>query len=111
MIEWIPLTSSEGITELTSKSYQKDQLIFKHSPRCSISVMALEKFESADPKPNIDYYKLHVVDDRPVSLEVASTFDVIHQSPQILQIRDGKCVMDQSHWAISMDEVLEPSAC
>ncbi len=106
MIEWISLNSSEGIQEILDKSSDRDQLIFKHSPTCSISAMSLEKFESVAPKPNIDYYKLLVVEDRPVSLEVAERFDVIHQSPQILQIREGKCVMNKSHWAISMDEVL-----
>ncbi len=106
MIDWILLDSENILQKLIEKSKTKDQLIFKHSPRCSISVMALEKFESVPPKSDIDYYKLLVLDNRPISQEVARIFDVIHQSPQILQIRDGKCIQDKSHWAISMEEVV-----
>ncbi len=106
MIHWHELTSSEQIDAITEASRARDQLIFKHSTRCSISAMALEKFESVPPKPNLDYHKLLVVEDRPVSLEVAQRYDIIHQSPQILQIRDGECIMHTSHWEIEMARVM-----
>ncbi len=107
MIHWIPLADHSLLQTIDQNSVDRDQLIFKHSTRCSISAMALEKFESVEHKPHIDYYKLLVVEDRPVSLDVAERYGVIHQSPQILQIRNGECIVNRSHWQISMD-VLEP---
>ncbi len=34
-------------------------------------------------------------------------FSVEHESPQILLIKNGECVYDESHNAISMDEIVE----
>jgi bacillithiol system protein YtxJ len=37
---------------------------------------------------------------------VAQLFQVHHESPQLLLIKDGECVLDQSHGAISVEEAL-----
>jgi bacillithiol system protein YtxJ len=34
-------------------------------------------------------------------------FGVNHESPQILIIKDGQCVFDESHLGIHMDDILE----
>lgn len=52
-------------------------------------------------------YFLDLISFRDVSAEIAETFKVQHESPQILLIKDGDCILDASHSDISADEVAE----
>jgi bacillithiol system protein YtxJ len=56
----------------------------------------------ADVKP----YFLDLITFRSVSALIAETFLVHHESPQLLLIKDGECILDQSHGDISIAEVL-----
>lgn len=84
-------------------------LIFKHSTRCSISMMAKRRFEmDMDKLPaDMPLYFLDLIKYRDISSKVAHDFHVHHESPQMLLIKDGECILDQSHGGISVDEALE----
>ena len=84
-------------------------LIFKHSTRCSISMMAKRRFEmDMDKLPaDMPLYFLDLIKYRDLSALVAQDFHVHHESPQMLLIKDGDCILDQSHGGISVDETLE----
>ena len=47
---------------------------------------------------------------RNIPCAIAESFDVTHESPQILLIKNGVCVYDESHNGITMDEIIEQSA-
>lgn len=83
-------------------------IIFKHSTRCSISMMAKRRFElDWDKLPgDLSLYFLDLIKHRDISHKIADEFAVHHESPQLLLIKDGECVLDQSHGAISVDEAL-----
>ncbi|SHF71621.1 bacillithiol system redox-active protein YtxJ [Pedobacter caeni] len=84
-------------------------LIFKHSTRCSVSMMAKRRFEmdwEAIPEDTSLYF-LDLISYRAISAQIAETFQVHHESPQILLIKDGECVLDASHSDISAEEVAE----
>lgn len=84
-------------------------MIFKHSTRCSVSMMAKRRFEldwEAIPADTSLYF-LDLISFRDISAQVAETFQVHHESPQILLIKDGDCVLDASHSDISAEEVAE----
>ncbi|WP_029279632.1 bacillithiol system redox-active protein YtxJ [Pedobacter borealis] len=104
---WVNLTSIEQLDEI--KNASGFSLIFKHSTRCSISLMAKKNFEfdwdiiPADTK----LYFLDLISYRDISNHIAEIFQVAHQSPQILLIKDGDCVLEASHSDISADEVAE----
>ncbi|TCD00559.1 bacillithiol system redox-active protein YtxJ [Pedobacter frigidisoli] len=104
---WVNLTSIDQLNEVKAASGYS--LIFKHSTRCSISMMAKRNFEfSWDVIPeNTKLYFLDLISYRDVSNEIASLFQVAHQSPQILLIKDGDCVLEASHSDISAEEVAE----
>lgn len=106
-IEWRKLTDLGLLNELTDLSFEKPVLIFKHSTRCSISRFALKQFENEfDFSTNeLQPYFLDLLEYRSISNEVATRFNVFHQSPQILLIREGKCVYNASHDAIAVSEV------
>jgi len=97
-INWIPLTFLGQLDEIVAFSHQNPVVIFKHSTRCSISRFALKQFEREyDLKDNVDAYFLDLLEYRDISNEIASRFNVFHQSPQLLLIKDGKSVYDVSH--------------
>lgn len=106
-IEWRKVTDLGQLNEMTELSFEKPVLIFKHSTRCSISRFALKQFENGYDFSNeeLQPYFLDLLEYRSISNEVASRFDVFHQSPQILIIKDGKSIYDESHDSISVSGV------
>ncbi len=52
-------------------------------------------------------YFLDLISHRNISAEIAETFQVQHESPQILLIKNGDCILDASHSDISAEEVAE----
>ena len=109
-MNWIALDSEEKIDEIKQNSRQSPQVIFKHSTRCSISSMAKSRLERATPPEGITFYYLDLIAHRNVSNKVAEVFDVSHESPQVLIIKNGSCVYDESHSGIDMDEIAGQTA-
>ena len=105
-MNWTQLQSTEQLNEI--KNLPGYSLIFKHSTRCSISMMAKRRFElDWDSLPeNLPLYFLDLIQYREISNQIAQLFHVHHESPQLLLIKDGECVLDQSHGGISVDEAL-----
>lgn len=103
---WIPLTSATQLDEIRELSATRPQLIFKHSTRCSISSMTLNRLERSGIPGNIDFYYLDLIKYRPVSNQVAELFSVHHESPQVLLIRNGECTYEESHSGITMAEII-----
>jgi bacillithiol system protein YtxJ len=106
-MNWIELKSEGQIKEIIEKSKERPQVIFKHSTRCSISAMAKGRLERGSVPENADFYFLDLISNRNVSNKFSTEFDVFHESPQILLIRNGECVYDESHSSINMDEIKE----
>lgn len=108
VLPWIFLTSEQQLEEIIKKSYEKPQIIFKHSTRCSISSITMNKFvrNYTVPEEDADLYYLDLLNYRSVSDEVGYKFQVLHQSPQVLVIKDGEAVYNASHYAIQADKIL-----
>lgn len=106
-MEWIHLTDEEQLRQLISKSGAKPQVIFKHSTRCSISSVAFHRLQKSQVPEGVDFYYLDLLAHRPLSNRVAELFKVHHESPQVLVIKDGKCIYDESHLAIFMNDIAE----
>jgi len=106
-MNWIPLTSEDQLLEITTLSAERPQVIFKHSTSCSISSMALNRLERADTSETVDFYLLDLIKYRPLSAQIADKFQVTHESPQVLVIKNGICTFDESHMGINMEEILE----
>lgn len=104
-MNWNPLSDQASLDALVSKSAEIPQVIFKHSTRCSISSMAKARLERGTAPEGIDFHYLDLIRFRDLSGSVAEKFHVEHESPQILLIRNGKCIYDESHTAISMQEI------
>ncbi|MDN3706258.1 bacillithiol system redox-active protein YtxJ [Myroides ceti] len=100
-MKWIELTRQEQLEELTAMSKTQPVLIFKHSTRCIISKMALKNFESEfDLEGKIIPYFLDLIANRALSNAIADDFNVQHQSPQLLVIKNAEVVYHESHEGI-----------
>lgn len=108
-MNWIELRQAEQLDAIKQASLTRPQLIFKHSTRCSISSMAKSRLERSAAPDNIDFYYLDLIQHRDISQLIADQFHVFHESPQVLLIRNGECVYDESHNGIRMEEIEKQS--
>jgi bacillithiol system protein YtxJ len=105
-INWTLLTDLGQLNEIITLSNEKPVLIFKHSTRCSISRMALKQFENEfDLLDKVTPYFLDLLEFRAISNEIATRFNVMHQSPQLLLIKNGNVMYHVSHDSIDAQEL------
>ncbi len=105
-MNWTPLEDLGQLNEIISLSSEKPVVIFKHSTRCSVSRMVLKQFENEfDLEGKVTPYFLNLLEHRDVSNAIAEQFKVVHQSPQLLLIKNGMSVYDVSHSAIDATEL------
>lgn len=104
-MNWISITDENAIDQIKSNSSQKPQVIFKHSTRCSISTMAKSRLDRSEIPSGIDFHYLDLLKYRSISNLIAEEFKVEHASPQVLLIKNGVCVYDESHSGIDMAEI------
>jgi len=106
-MNWIYLTNEEQLHQIKTNSNTKPQVIFKHSTRCSVSSMAKHRLERSSQPGEMDFHFLDLIKYRNVSNRIAEDFNVYHASPQILVIKNGECIYDESHSGIEMEEIIE----
>ena len=98
-INWIPLTNLEQLATIKLESETEFVLIFKHSTRCGNSRMVIKQFENlftAETK-KLKVYYLDLLNHRNISDEIGYSFQVVHQSPQLIVVRNGVTVAHSSH--------------
>ncbi|HYG52890.1 MAG TPA: bacillithiol system redox-active protein YtxJ [Flavobacteriales bacterium] len=103
---WKKIESEDDLSALDKRSYEVPQLIFKHSTRCGISNMALDRMQRAQQPSNLEIHYLDLLKFRPISNKIATDYCVHHESPQVLLIQNGHCVYHASHSEINMETVL-----
>ncbi len=103
VLPWIPLNELAQIDYIKKKSAITPQVIFKHSTRCGISSMVQRQFirDYNFSENQLDLYYLDLLSFREISNQVAEQFQVFHQSPQLIVIRNGEMVAHASHGQIN----------
>lgn len=108
-MNWNKLTQPGQLAEIKTLSESTPVMIFKHSTRCSVSGMSLDrltrKWKDGDEEKVVPYF-LDLIAYRALSDLVAQEFGVPHQSPQIIIIKNGKVTYDNSHFGISYQEIM-----
>lgn len=108
-MDWINLDSVEQLNEINENSQEKTQIIFKHSTRCSVSTFAKRILNSEyndEVKEKADVYYLDLISYREISNQIAMDYNVMHESPQILVIKNGVCTFNASHSDVSFEKAL-----
>ncbi|MFC3750125.1 bacillithiol system redox-active protein YtxJ [Paenibacillus sp. GCM10012306] len=83
------------------------KLLFKHSTTCPISAKAHEEFQAFLKDSDTTAAIVHVIEDRPVSNQIAEDFGIKHESPQLFLLEDSEVRWNTSHWKITKDAINE----
>lgn len=88
-------------------SHTKPVVLFKHSTRCSISRFALKRFDAEFnyTDDQMGWYLLDLLNHRDISNEIAKRYNVEHQSPQIIVVRNGKAIFSSTHDGIDAHDL------
>ena len=107
-VPWHVLSEMKQLDEIAEQSKTKTVAIFKHSTTCGISKMALRNFERnySLTDEQMKLYYLDLKSYRTVSDEVGYKFQVIHQSPQLIVVKNGIAVAHASHHSIQAEELI-----
>lgn len=109
-MKWSELKSEDQLDQIKEESKLIHVLIFKHSKRCSVSRVALDRLErnwNAEETGHLKPYFLDLISSPETSDSIARQFEVEHESPQVLIIENGQSVYDRSHFDIVYAQILE----
>ena len=103
-MDWKKLESIQQLEDILTSP--NPFLIFKHSTRCHISSMALATFNKSwkVSSEKCPAYLLDLLSFRDLSDEVARTTGVVHQSPQLILLKNGEVLYAASHHTIDAQE-------
>ena len=105
-VNWVQLSDLGQINEIKDLSHEKTVVIFKHSTRCSISRMVLKQFENEYNLENkLELYFLDLLEHRDISNEIANSFGVVHQSPQLIVVQNSVSVYNASQESIDANDL------
>jgi bacillithiol system protein YtxJ len=99
-------TNDIDVSNIDSEA--KPVLIIKHSNRCSISSVALNRLleSQAELDQRARVILIDVVANRSNSLLLASQLGVDHESPQVIIVKNNEVVYVASHMAIKPNTIL-----
>ena len=109
----IALTSLDALDACLTASQQKPVFIFKHSTTCPISAEAYQQvatYASTAGPGDPEVYMVKVIEDRPVSNQIAQELQVTHQSPQLILVKDRKASWSASHYGINAERIRAAAA-
>lgn len=108
-MDWNILENLSQLEEIKQKSGEKPVLIFKHSTRCSVSGMAWDRLKrnwKKEDSEKVTPYFLDLIRHREISNQIEKEFSVYHESPQVIIVKSGKAVYDNSHMGISYADIM-----
>ncbi len=107
MLKWVAIEREEQVEAIAALSHSRPCVVYKHSTRCSLSSLAkyrLEKEWNLAEDAVATFY-IDIIAHRHLSRYLSERFEVYHESPQVLLIRDGECTYDASHLDISVADL------
>ena len=109
-LQWTPLNDISQLEVAEMESQQQLVGILKHSTRCGISRMVLRQFENSYDLPEdapVKLYFLDLLSHRDISNEIANRFKVMHESPQLILLKEKLVVHHSSHQDIDSENLKE----
>jgi bacillithiol system protein YtxJ len=105
-MNWIEITSETQLSEIQNN--KAPSIIFKHSTRCPVSRIVKNNFilESVLLPDEVKAYHLDLIKYRELSSQIASKWNVKHESPQVLLIQNNECHYDASHNSIHVADIV-----
>ena len=106
-MHWIHLTHEDQLQKIIVRSEEKPQVVFKYSSHCHLSETILTQLQKNCCPDHMDFHFLDLTDHENISKKISEKFHITHQSPQILLIKEGACIYQESHSEISLKEIIE----
>lgn len=108
-----PLNTLADLDACLNDSASGPVLIFKHSTACPISSEAFRHVaqyaeNAAESDPNV--YIVKVIEERPVSNQIADALSLQHKSPQLILVKDRAVIWSSSHYGINEQAIREAIA-
>ena len=106
---WKNLTDHDQLDVIDSTSFDYPVIIFKHSTTCGISASAKFRLERdwSMIERQLEFYYLDLLKFRGISNVIAERYEVRHESPQILVIKEGRILHHSSHYQVSIPSLKE----
>jgi len=99
-----PLTTMQEWDACLTDSTSRSVLVFKHSTACPISSEAerqVAKYAQSATESDPEVYMVKVIEDRPVSNQIAEQLALQHKSPQLILVKDRAVQWSASHYSIT----------
>ena len=101
------LKTLEELEDCLKVSEDRPILIYKHSTICPVSGAAQRQVQDylngEESAPNI--FMVKVIESRPVSNAIAEQLEVLHQSPQLLLVKDRASLWNDSHLRLTAEAI------
>ena len=102
------LTTRDAVDEVLRAP---EAVLLKHGAHCPISRAARGELQTfTDREPDVAVYGIEVTEHRDLSDYVAERLGVVHASPQLFVLRDGKPVSRAEHFEISAQRLAKELA-
>jgi monothiol bacilliredoxin len=98
---FININDIESLNDFVNGLNGSSVVLFKHSNMCGISSRAYAEMSRLTHPVGL----VVVQEARPVSDEIERRWNLSHETPQVLVIRDGKVAWSASHFKIKASEV------
>jgi monothiol bacilliredoxin len=106
-MHWIHLTDEDQLQKIVVRSQEKPQVIFKYSSCCYLSETIFQRLQKKRCPQHVDFHFLDLSGHANISEKVSTIFQVSDLSPQILIIKDGECIFNESHSEICLEQIME----
>ncbi len=102
-VPWHVLSTMEQVDELLEESKSIPVAIFKHSTRCGVSRSVLKQWERDYnlKEEQLKLYFLDLLQYRNISNAISERLQVPHESPQLIVVKNGAAVHNDSHHYIN----------
>lgn len=94
----INLSEKAQWKELLIESNNDPVFVFKHSTRCGVSSIVLNRFKKQMKERNQKFYFLNILANRELSDWIADELNIRHESPQLIVLKDEKAIAYDSHF-------------
>jgi len=106
------ILTPEDATQALESSHAHTVVVYKHSPICELSALALDEMNAFlhEAPSDLDVRIVDVLSARPASQWIEARTGVRHESPQVLVLKDGIPVWNASHrriTAVALQEALK----
>jgi bacillithiol system protein YtxJ len=106
-MHWIHLTDEDQLQKIIVRSQEKPQVIFKYSSHCQVSETILQRLHRGCCPEHIDFHFLDSIAYNNISQKLSEIFHVSQQSPQIIVIKDGEPIFEETSSEVSLEEIVE----